>query len=42
MSVSIYYEAKRSNPLSPDEKQAVDHVANEFSVDELILKYTHN
>jgi len=39
MSVSIYYEAKRTAPLSLAEKEAVNAMLEKFSVDKAIEKY---
>src|ERR1044071_458666 len=39
MSVSIYYEARRKQPLSESERAAVDAIIQRFSVNDQIERY---
>ena len=39
MGISIYYEAKRTTPISLAEKEAVNRLVDKFSVDKAIEKY---
>ncbi|NBV22060.1 MAG: hypothetical protein EBS05_09095 [Proteobacteria bacterium] len=39
MSVSIYYEAKRKQPLTASERAAIEAITQRFSVDDQIESY---
>src|SRR3954468_14835025 len=39
MSISIYYNARRERPLSPDEQVAVDRIRASYSIRDQVERY---